>query len=287
MDTAAILKNFHPSRIKAVAIDLDGTTLRPDSTMGGRTIAALRSCLERGIQVIIASGRSPVAAEQFRKAIGAEGPMVFYNGAAVIDSPSGAIRASTLLKRNISLFCAETSRDMDVHFHAFLPGDRLVFAKERAESATYAQRTGLRGDVVDLVDLFGPRGSAASGCIKGMFIAEPAVLDRVQAKLDAAYGDLVYRARSHATFLEVMAAGVSKGQALKTALELRGLKGEDILVFGDAENDLPMFGLTRYSAAPANAEDRIRSAALWVVPSNTEEGPAQFLEERILAGAAE
>ncbi|MDR2104028.1 MAG: HAD hydrolase family protein, partial [Treponema sp.] len=47
-----------PSSIKALALDLDGTALRPDTTLSRRTLQALRACLSRGIGVIICTGRA-------------------------------------------------------------------------------------------------------------------------------------------------------------------------------------------------------------------------------------
>ena len=42
---------------RMVAIDLDGTLLRPDGTMGERTRLALRAAVRRGIKVVICTGR--------------------------------------------------------------------------------------------------------------------------------------------------------------------------------------------------------------------------------------
>jgi len=271
-----------PKNIRALALDLDGTSLLPDSTMGERTIAALRGCLDRGIAVLLCTGRSPVAAEPFRKAIGAEGPMVFYNGAAVIDAPSGKLLAGTLLAADIAAACVSIARREDLHFHTFLQDDRLVYDRHRAEAEAYRLRTGLIGTETDMGALFSEGGEGVSGCIKGMFIAEADKLDPIQDELDARFGGRIYRARSHSTFLEVMAAGVSKGAALRLALELRGLSPAETLALGDAENDLPMLEAAGYAVAPANATDAVRSRAHRVVASNVEEGPARFIEEFLL-----
>lgn len=269
--------------LRAVAVDLDGTTLKNDSTMGERTVAALRACADRGIAVLIATGRSPVAAEPFRAAMGAVGPMVFYNGAAVVDVPAGRLLAGTLLDAEIAAGCAELAMRRGLHFHAFLPGDRLVHGGFRPEADAYQARTGLRGEAADLSSLFVPGGAGEGGCIKGMFIAEGAVLEEVRRELLDRYGGRIYAARSHATFLEVMAAGVSKGRALTVALELRGISPAETLAFGDAENDLPMAEAAGTFVATANAAEGVRRKARAVVASNEEEGPAAYLEALLRA----
>jgi len=76
-----------------------------------------------------------------------------------------------------------------------------------------------------------------------------------------------------------MNAGVSKGTGLKTVMECRGLKPEEVIAFGDEENDIPMFSVAGFSAAPSNARENVRQAADFVFGSNAEEGLAAFLDD--------
>jgi Cof subfamily protein (haloacid dehalogenase superfamily) len=279
MTSTTSKRSIEGSAVRAVAIDLDGTALHGDFSMSERTVRALRSCTEKGIAVILCTGRSPVAAERFRSAIGATGPMVFYNGAVVIDAGRGDLLAATLLDADICAYCVGLARRLDVHFHGFLPGDRLVYDRHRSESERYENRTGLVGEAVDLESLF-ERGER--GFIKGMFIAEGEILDRIRAELDDRFGGRIYRAKSDPTFLEVMTAGVSKGAALKTALSIRGIAREATIAFGDGENDIPLLAEAGFGVAMANAHPAVLKAADAVAPSNEEDGVASFLERLCL-----
>jgi hydroxymethylpyrimidine pyrophosphatase-like HAD family hydrolase len=62
-------------------------------------------------------------------------------------------------------------------------------------------------------------------------------------------------------------------------MECRGLKPEEVFAFGDEENDIPMFDVAGFSAAPSNAREKVRQAADFVFGSNAEEGLAAFLEK--------
>jgi hydroxymethylpyrimidine pyrophosphatase-like HAD family hydrolase len=112
-----------------------------------------------------------------------------------------------------------------------------------------------------------------------MFLAEPEVQDALRPRLAERFGSRIYVARTLRTFLEVMAAGVSKGRGLALALEHRGLAPGGVIALGDEENDLPLFDAAGFSVAPANAKDKVREAADRVVGSNAEDGVAVFLEE--------
>jgi Cof subfamily protein (haloacid dehalogenase superfamily) len=279
-------KFIDPSKIKALALDLDGTALLPDTTMGGRTVQCLKRLQSKGIQVIFCTGRAIESSYRYFSEIGAGGPMVFFNGAEVVDVPEVKLIASNLASPAVAGFSIDLARDMGIHCQLYLPPQKksdgtsgweaLLIEKQCPESEMYRKHTGITPLVADLKTAV----SGAEGCIKIMFIADPPLLEEANKKMIGRFGGEIYIARSFPTFLDIMNAGVSKGEGLKTAMACRGLKPEEVIAFGDEENDLPMFAVAGFSAAPSNAKDKVRQAADFVFGSNAEEGLAAFLEER-------
>lgn len=285
----AMDKNVAPSvfsalarRFTSVAIDLDGTALLPDSSFSERTLRAFASCARAGIDVLIVTGRSPTAALKFSSALGSDGPMVYYNGAAVVDSGTGKVLASTPVPTEVVAGCLAVARERDYHFQAFLAGDRLVCLKDTPEREAYFKRTGLLGAVEDFDGILGGREGGEPTFIKCMFIGEPDQLSVAEREVDARFGTRVYRTRTTRTFLEVMNNGVSKGNALKVALGLRGKDVSDCVAFGDAENDLKMLEAAGWSVAMGNADEALKRSADDIALPNTEDGVAAYLE-RLLA----
>ena len=283
------MKQIDPRGIKALALDLDGTVLRPDTTLSGRTIGTLNACRERGVQLVICTGRSVGATEAFRVPLGAEGPMVYFNGAEVVDMPGMRVLETRLLEAEAVEFCVDMAKAMDAHYQIFLPAgaadtgtggtvpEILMIERDGPEAEMYRRRTGLVPVIGDIKKAI--RAPGVKGCIKGMFIAEKAAQDTIRRELARHFSGRLYVAGTHATFLEVMAAGVSKGRGLETVMKHRRLAADEVLALGDEENDLPMFAAAGFSAAPANAGEKIRSAANLVFGSNAEDGAAAFLEE--------
>jgi Cof subfamily protein (haloacid dehalogenase superfamily) len=272
-----------PHIIKALALDLDGTVLRPGNILSDRTVSALRFCMDRGIQVIFCTGRAVAGAEPYRRAIGAKGPMVYYNGAEVVDMPAGTMVSAALLELEVVDFCVDLARRRGIHFQAFFPavpggeGETLMIEKDRPEAEMYRRHSGITPVTGDLKQVIA--GGKMPGCIKCMFVIEPEIQDAVRLLLAERFGSRIYIARTLAPFLEIMAPGVSKGAGLRAAMEKRGLDAAGVIAMGDEENDLPMFEVARFSAAPANAREKVREAAGIVIGSNTEDGVAAFLEE--------
>jgi Cof subfamily protein (haloacid dehalogenase superfamily) len=273
--------SIDPAYIKALALDLDGTVLGPGAALSDRTRKTINACRKKGLQLIIATGRAIDAAEGFRIPLGAEGPMVYFNGAIVADMPGAKILNSTLLDFEVVDFCIDLARSMGVYYQVFFPGVKenprqlLMAEKEGAEREMYFNHTGLLAEIGNLKEA----AAGFPGCIKSMFVAEPEVQDILRPKIEKRFGSTVYIARTLKNFLEVMDCRVSKGQGLRFVLECRGLKPDEVMAFGDEENDIPMFEAVRFSAAPANAKDAVKARAGLVIGPNTEDGVAAFLEE--------
>jgi Cof subfamily protein (haloacid dehalogenase superfamily) len=270
-----------PSCIKALALDLDGTVLGPGAVLSDRTRQTVNACREKGLQLIIATGRAIEAAERFRIPLGAEGPMVYFNGAIVADMPGARILNSTLLDLEVVDFCVDLARSTGAYYQIYFPGtkenprQRLMAEKEGAEREMYFNHTGIRAELGDLKEA----AAGFPGCIKSMFVAEPEVQDALRPEIAQRFGNTIYMARTLRNFLEIMDCRVSKGRGLRFALECRGLKPEEVIAFGDEENDIPMFEAVRFSAAPASAKDTVKAGAGLVIGPNTEDGVAAFLED--------
>ncbi|MFP3090207.1 Cof-type HAD-IIB family hydrolase [Treponema sp. TIM-1] len=277
-----------PDRIKALALDLDGTVLTPDARLGGRTLRVLKACLSRGIAVILCTGRSVAGAEPYRAALDARGPMVYFNGAKVADMPGERILHLSLLDKDTANFCVDLSRKMGLYYQIYFPGtrdrpgDRLVAEYRGEETALYRNHTGIDAVIGDLKEALADPG--CPGCIKGMFITAPAQQDIIRPLLAEQFGGKIYMTRTYVSFLEVMAPGVSKGRGLKLAMDHLGLSSGELIALGDEENDLPLFEIAGFSAAPANAKPPVLAAADLRIGSNAEEGAAAFLEELFFGG---
>ena len=287
------------SGVKALAFDMDGTLLLPDKTIGRRTLTAIRACMDRGIRVILSTGRGVEAVEPYRRELGAGGPHVYYNGAEVISVEPFSLIHASLLASAPALFCLELARKRGLYFQVYFPSgtltpeifggsgpgltrEILLMEKPGEEAEYYRVNSGvsaLKGDLEAALS-----ASGLPGVIKCMFITKEEFQDGLRSAIQERFGDGVTIVRSSPIYLEVIAKGVSKGAGLIRALDWLGIAPERSAAFGDEENDLPMFAAAGFSAAPANAAAPVLEAADFRIPSNAAEGVACFLEERVLSG---
>jgi len=293
------MRKFDPKKIKALAIDLDGTILLPNTTLGERTQSCIKNLISNGMEIIIATGRSVEASERFRIPMGAEGPMVYFNGAEIVEMPSGKILYTNFIGKDVVDFGTDIARDLGIHFQVYLPAgispdtgkhgnnqqwEQLLIEKFGPEAQLYKDHTGIEPVIKDLKSIAALPD--LEGCIKGMYIADPSLHDEIRKRINERFGGRISVMRSFPTFLEILNKGVSKGEGLKIAMEYRGLKPEEVIAFGDEENDLPMAGAAGFFAVPENARVKIQEAADLVYGSIADEGLAEYLEDTFLYGVS-
>ena len=275
--------SIEPKSIKALAIDLDGTILTPDTVLSERTIRALDACRKRGIQIILSTGRSLESTERFRSPLCAEGPMIYLNGAIVVNMPEDKVLNAVPLSTEAAEFCVNLSREMEVYCQLYVSNNlssgrsTLMAEKDYPERDEYAKHTKLFAELGDLKEAL--RRAGPKSCIKCMFVIEPEIISVLRPRLEEGLGKGVYIARTLRTFLEVMDVKASKGEGLRFIMESNSWKPEEVIAIGDEENDLPMFDVAGLSLAPANAKDMVKAKADMVIGSNAEDGVAAFLEE--------
>ncbi|MGC9346779.1 MAG: HAD family hydrolase, partial [Anaerolineae bacterium] len=94
-----------------IAVDLDGTLLRRDSTLAPEGVRALRDAGALGVHVVLATTRTPDSVRRFARQIGLHDPIICTNGAQVFASPGGPVWAHRALRPEVARGIAEFSDD--------------------------------------------------------------------------------------------------------------------------------------------------------------------------------
>lgn len=85
-------------------------------------------------------------------------------------------------------------------------------------------------------------------------------------------------------YLMLLPAGLTKGTGVRSALRLLRLSAHDVVAFGDADNDLPLFEACGWSGCPGSAEPTLREVADWVFPGEDGESVAAAISGPVLHG---
>jgi Cof subfamily protein (haloacid dehalogenase superfamily) len=269
---------------KLVVSDLDGTLLGPDHRLGDYTRGVLRKLRTAGIDLILASGRHYMDVRTFSGQLGAHGCLITCNGAAVNDG-QGRLVQSLCIDRDTVGFLLRDPLFASVHTNVFLTDAWLVEQPEPS-LLRYHQDSGFSYRVVDFATL------GAIDVLKVFYYGEHAELLELEAAIHEGVAGRVGTTFSLPQTLEVMAAGVTKGAALKMILEGLELSPTEVVCFGDGLNDREMLHLIAAGAGTGllmeNADPRLHAdlPTLQIIGSNRDESVARYLDALLTSSSA-
>jgi Cof subfamily protein (haloacid dehalogenase superfamily) len=258
-------------RPRLIAADLDGTLLRSDGTLSGRTLAALGAAHAAGVHVVVATARPYRALSPLVEAQPFEGWGVCQNGAVTYELASRERVFMRTMEHGLARRIVSRLRtvvdgvafacEMDDTFHCEPTFRSGLQAMEPAE-VTY-------GDALELITSPLTKLLAHHGTVRAAELA--------LAATDVA-GDEAVVTHSGAPFIEISAAGVTKAAGLAALCERLQIDAADVVAFGDAHNDLAMLRWAGHRVAVANAQADVLAEAHEVTASNDDDGVALVVE---------
>jgi Cof subfamily protein (haloacid dehalogenase superfamily) len=285
-----------PSRIRLVAVDIDGTLLPSSSTtISERNRRSLRDAQAAGLHIAIATGRRHQYAEPVLEQVGlsTRSVMISSNGSVVRYFDGEVIQRNLLSEQTARVLCGE--------LRPF--GETMVFTFDRVQGpslvvenmASLHSRISLwveanRHDLVEIRPLERafdnheePIQGMLCGDIRRVREAEQALMEMERAGRIAMHRT-EYPDRNLG-ILDLLPPNCSKGAALADYARSLGLDRSEVIAIGDNFNDEDMLEYAGHAAVMANASTEILAMAAergWMITaSNDADGVAQVLEPLI------
>ena len=269
--------------IRLIALDLDGTTLTRDG-LSRRTKDTLEDAIERGIEVVIATGRVFAALpERIHKIRGLE-RIITSNGAHITDAKTGEFIYSNYASEDAIMRVRDILRCEKYPVEVFTEGkayiDRRVYEDLAENGSTYMSpkyvlRTRIPIDgIYDFLEEH--RKKIENINIHFELFEEK---DAMLAKLSALGGITVTSSFSHN--LEVGGSTTSKASAILEICKEKKISPSDVMAFGDSPNDISMIKDAGIGIAMLNATDDVKDAADCITLSNDDEGVAYAIRKLI------
>lgn len=235
--------------IHLIVTDLDGTLLTPDHQLLPFTATTLQAVAASGRQLVIASGRPWRDVSHFRNELQLPMMLITSNGARVHDQ-NGHLLFRHDLPPSIVAELLALQAPPEFHLNLYVDDEWLVVDDYPELLAFYtASGFGYRRLAREQLPL--------SGVAKLFWVGPPELLNQWQQQLQLHFGNNIHSVFSNRDCLEVMAAGVSKGEALQVVLDSHGLDASQVMAFGDGLNDLEMLRAAGHPRLMANADPRL------------------------------
>lgn len=252
--------------IRLIALDIDGTIVHAgEDVPSPRLVAAVRALRDRGVCVVLASGRMFPGTAQVARHLGLETPLICQQGCSV-HLPDGRMIHHFPLERSLALELAAYARDLGRPYEWFNPL-RYIVSRETPETREY-------GRVSGIVPEYRPRPEASGLEPTGVGIissADEAPL--VHRELVRRHGDALH-VLDFPRVTVAVAPEANKGHALSLLAADLGIDRHQVLAIGDSVNDAAMLAWAGKGIAMAHSDRYALDAADEVLPEPGERGDA-------------
>ena len=260
-------------KYKLVVIDLDHTLLREDKTISNVNKEAIAKCIEAGLYVLIATGRTHRAAKEYAEQMGIDWPMINCQGAIISDS-QGQIAYHLPISNQVSREIIEVLKSFNIDI-IFCHGSDVYGTCNTPTQKEYMAK-------VNRKHLPMPEDIGAIEVTKVGAAGEPAHIHQAYEAIKEKYADEVNTCKSARNFLEITNKEATKSAAVHQLGEHCGIQKEEIIAFGDSMNDVDLLQYAGFGVAVANAMDELKSVADVITDSNEDDGVAKAIYQYVL-----
>lgn len=276
--------------LRVIIMDVDGTLTNSKKIITKKTKDALIKAQEAGVLLIIASGRPTSGLTDFAKELKMDenhGLLVSFNGSKVVDCQTNEVLFNETMSVEQGQAVLEHMKNFNVK--PMIDKGDYMFVNDVFNS--YIQYEGKPFNVIQ----YESRGGKFKLCEKEDLAAfadyplnkiltagDPEYLQEHYKEMMEPFKDTLNCMFTGPFYFEFTAQGIDKAKALDTVLIPMGYKREEMIAFGDGQNDISMIKYAGIGVAMANAVDDLKAAADKVTLSNEEDGIAYALNEYIV-----
>jgi Cof subfamily protein (haloacid dehalogenase superfamily) len=260
------------------AFDLDGTVLRRDLKITGRTVAVMEGLRDRGVRLVVATGRRFEGAREHAGRLGFadEDPVICYGG-SMVRRMNGETLLHRTLPKDLGVKVLEWAAERGLHARVFVDG-RVI-----TSSGTPAALRHLRSyEEPGLSAVEDPAAWLRSGeeePTKLVLVDHPDDVEGWLEEAQDAFRGRLFVTRSLPHYVEVGGLEGTKSKALRFLCDRWGIDPGRVIAFGDADNDVDMLRFVGHGVAVGGMTDEVREAADAVASPVHEDGVASYLEE--------
>ncbi len=264
---------------KIIALDLDGTLTNSEKKITPKTKEALFRIQEKGIKVVLASGRPtpgvlPLAEELRLQDYGSY--ILSYNGAKIINCKTKEAVCNETLPGWIIKEVYEEALAQDVGIITY--EDDAIIAGNGIDKYIEIEAGINKLPIKEVSDFVEYVDFDVNKCLLTGYDEHMA---RVERNFGKRFGTLLNIYRSEPFFVEVMPKGIDKAHSLDKLLKSLGYTKDELICCGDGFNDLSMIKYAGLGVAMANAQDKVKEVADFITKSNDEDGIAYVIEKFI------
>ena len=283
---------------KLAAIDLDGTMLNQYGIVTQKTKEAIERAQQKGIEIVIASGRPIDSIKTIAKEIKSEKYFISGNGAIIYDIANDEIIYENTLKKQKVLDIIKICEENSIYYNIYT--EKEIISKSLQCNVLYYYKENLNKEEKDkthinIIDNIYDYISNRDEKILKITVCDStqSIFNAIMRKLKE-IDDIEVLEVSHMSrkvirqgtdeipieyfYTEISAKNVDKWNAIEVLQEKMQIDTEEIVAIGDNMNDEIMIKNAGLGIAMGQSHPHIKEIANQVVAPNTEDGVAEALD---------
>lgn len=272
--------------IRVIATDMDGTLLDPKGQLDLPRLEKILDKLDQcDIRFVIATGNEVHRMRQLLGHLAERVVLVVANGARIFENDE-LLQAQTwddaMVDKALGHFKGRECQDQFVvtGMNGGFVKEGTVFTElDKFMTPEMIEKLYQRMNFVDEFD-----SSLFGGVLKMSMVVGEERSDSVLQEVNDLFDGRVRAVSSGYGCIDILQDGIHKAWGLVELLKRWNLKPEQIMAFGDSENDIEMLELAGISYAMENAEEAVKRVATKVAPANSQAGVYKVLENWLERG---
>jgi 5-amino-6-(5-phospho-D-ribitylamino)uracil phosphatase len=269
-------------RFKLLVTDIDGTLVDKNGMISAVDRDALTAARRSGVKVSLCTGRAARGCLRVIEELSLDGFHIFCDGALVCNSD-----------RTIEIYSAPIPAELIRQVCRF--ADRYAMALEVFTRSGFfishaSLPAGIHSALLDYpaevrnFDEVCTAENTVFGCI---VTSSPEEEERIREFSSGFSGQLRFSWTKHPAapdyqFINVTAAGISKGRALEALIAHMGLDKDQVMAIGDGANDITLLAGAGLAVAMQHAPDDLKAVADYVTSDIEHHGVAEAIKRFIL-----
>lgn len=258
------------NNIKLIVTDLDATLLNDQKNISAYTNQIIRQARNKGIKFVPATARALRVLKRMNLVtMIPHDLLVCLNGASIYDEKDNMIYHQGLDKKDYDLFIDQLLENFNER-RITIEMNGNVFANHEVSEVDAYEKNYVVCDLKSLPNMKIERIM--------IDIKEEQEIDQLKAILP----DYLYAHRVEGRLLcRILHKDVSKANAIQYLCQLWNIPIQQVVVFGDDENDLEMFSLCPNAVAMENAIPELKALSSDITLNNNQDGVAYWLAKNI------
>jgi len=264
------------TKIKLWISDIDGTLINYDGSFTEEMEKVIKKVQQKGIKVVLATGRMFMGAEFAAKKFNLDTPVVCYQGAVVRHKDE--VLWKSLVDSKIAREIIEYLRESKIHTHVYENDVLYVEDDNKRIMHQYCNGRGTTYEYIKSFDEISLNNVAKMLAV----IEDSALMEKTKNELSKKYEGILTIVQSASSYLEITNKNASKGNALNFLKKYWNLKDEEILASGDQDNDVDMLKNAGIRICVGNSSKELLKTAQYHCKDVNSNELVEYIKEFVL-----